>query len=70
MLKNCLFGEVTLTKNIDIDKYGYSGYRIVFDRKSSFSFPNDGFGQKVLIFGAVMIYNKNDNPKRFILFSA
>ena len=24
-LKNCLFGEVTLTKNADIDKYGYSG---------------------------------------------
>ena len=25
-LKNCLFGEVTLTINADIDKYGYSGY--------------------------------------------
>ena len=25
-LKNCLFGAVTLTKNADIDKYGYSGY--------------------------------------------
>ena len=25
-LKNCLFGAVTLTKNVDIDKYGYSGY--------------------------------------------
>ena len=24
-LKNCLFGAVTLTKNADIDKYGYSG---------------------------------------------
>ena len=24
-LKNCLFGVVTLTKNADIDKYGYSG---------------------------------------------
>ena len=23
-LKNCLFGAVTLTKNTDIDKYGYS----------------------------------------------
>ena len=23
-LKNCLFGAVTLTKNADIDKYGYS----------------------------------------------
>ena len=25
-LKNCLFGAVTLTKNADINKYGYSGY--------------------------------------------
>ena len=25
-LKTCLFGEVTLTKNADIRKYGYSGY--------------------------------------------
>ena len=37
-LKNCFFGAVTLTKNIDIDKYGYSGYGIGFDRKSSFHF--------------------------------
>ena len=35
-LKNCLFGAVTLTKNADIDKYGYSGYGIGFDKKSSF----------------------------------
>ena len=32
-LKNCFFGAVTLTKNADIDKYGYSGYRIGLDRK-------------------------------------
>ena len=44
-LKNCLFGAVTLTKNADIDKYGYSGYGIGFDRKSSFSFPGGGYGQ-------------------------
>ena len=25
-LENCLFGTVKLTKNVDIDKYGYSGY--------------------------------------------
>ena len=35
-LKNCLFGAVTLTKNADIDKYGYSGYGIGSDRRSSF----------------------------------
>ena len=38
-LKNCLFGAVTLTKNVDIDKYGYYGYGIGFDRRSSFTFP-------------------------------
>ena len=41
-LKNCLFGAVTLTKNYDIKKYGYSGYGIRFDRRSSFSFPSGG----------------------------
>ena len=30
-LKNCLSGAVTLTKNADIDKYGYSGYGFGFD---------------------------------------
>ena len=37
-LKNCLFGPVALTKNADIDKYGYSGYGIGFDRRGSFHF--------------------------------
>ena len=32
-LKNCLFDAVTLTKNADIDKYGYLGYGIGFDKK-------------------------------------
>ena len=43
-LKSCLFGAVTLTKNADIEKYGYSCYGIGFDRRSSFSFRGDGFG--------------------------
>ena len=37
-LENCLFGSVKLTKNADIDKYGYSGYGIGFDRKASLCF--------------------------------
>ena len=37
-LKNGLFGAVNLTKNADIDKYGYSGYGTGFDRRSSFHF--------------------------------
>ena len=32
-LKNCLSGAVTLTKNADFDKYGYSGYWIGFARR-------------------------------------
>ena len=46
-LKNCLFFEVTSTKNVDIDKYdkyGYSGYGIGFDRRERFSCPGSGLG--------------------------
>ena len=53
-LKKYLFGAVTLTKNTDIEKYGYSGYRFGFDRRGSFSFPGGKFGQNVLIFGVDM----------------
>ena len=41
---------ITLTKNADIDKYGYSAYGIGFD-SGSFSFPGGGFGQNLLILG-------------------
>ena len=53
MLKNCLFAAVTLTKNADIYKYGYSGCGIGFDRKSSFTFPGGRIGQNVLIVGVI-----------------
>ena len=66
-LKDCLFGVVTLTKNTDIDKYGYSGYGTPFDRRSSFSFPGTGFGQNVLIFGDVSFSAHIDNKKKYIL---
>ena len=49
--QKCLFGAVTLTKNADIDKCGYSGYGIGFDRKSRFSFSSGGCGENVIIFG-------------------
>ena len=68
-LKTCLFGAVTLTKNADIDKYGYSGSGIGFDRRSSFSFPGGGFGQNLLIFRADMSSSAHfDNKKIDILF--
>ena len=67
-IKNCLFGKVTLTKNEDIEKCGYSGFGIGFDRRSSFSFPSGGFGQNVLIFGADMGSSPHiDNKKSDIL---
>ena len=67
-LKRCLFGAVTLTKNPDIDKYGYSGYEIGFDRRSSFTFAGGGFGQNVLTFGVDMSSSAHiDNKKKNIL---
>ena len=67
-LKNYLFGAVTLTKNADIDKYGYSGFGIGFDRRSSFSFPNGGFDQNVLIFGADMNSSTHIDNKKKVIF--
>ena len=64
-LKNCLFGAVTLTKNADIDKYGYSGYPIGFDRRGSFSFPGSRHGQNMLIFGVDKSFSTHiDNKKK------
>ena len=53
-----------MTKSADIDKYGYSGYGIGFDRKSSFSFPGGGMGQNVIIFGADMNSSNRINNKK------
>ena len=67
-IRNCLFGVGTLTKNTGIDKYGYSGYWIGFDRRGSVSFPDGGFGQNVLIFRADMSsFAHVDNKKKDIL---
>ena len=64
-LKNCLFGA---TKNADIDKYGYSGNGIGFDRRGSFLFPGGGFGQNVLFFGVDKTFSTHtDNKKKDIL---
>ena len=64
-LENCLFGAVTLTKHVNIDKYGYSGYGIGFDRKGRFSFPDGGYGQNVIIFEVEMSFSIHiDNKKK------
>ena len=57
-----------MIKNTDINRYGYSGYGIGFDERSSFSFPVGGFAQDVLIFGVDMSFSAHiDNKKKDIL---
>ena len=64
-LKDCLFGAVTLTKNADIDRYGYSGYGIGSDRRGSSSFPGGGFGENILIFRVDISFSAHiDNKKK------
>ena len=62
-----MFGALTLTKNTDIDKYGYSGYGIGFDRRSSFSFPGGRFDQNIIIFRVDISSSPHiDNKERYI----
>ena len=64
-MENCLFGAVTLTKHVNIARYGYSGYGIGFNRKGSFSLPSGGYGQNIIIFGADMSSSIHiDNKKK------
>ena len=67
-LRNCLFGALALTKNADIEKYGYSGYGIGFERtRSSFSFAGGRSGQNVLICGVDMSSSAHiENKKKDI----
>ena len=59
---------LTSTKNVDIDKYKYSGYGIGFDRHGSFSFPGTGLDRNVIIFGVDMSSSRKiDNNKKDIL---
>ena len=62
-LENCLFGAVSLTKHVHIDRYKYSGYDIGFDRKGEFSFGSNRFGRNVIIFGADMSSSVHANNK-------
>ena len=56
-IENCLFGSVKLTENADIDKYGYSGYGIGFDRKGFFSIGNDT-GKYVIILELIWAHHR------------
>ena len=67
-LENCLFGAVKLSKNTDIDNYGYFDYGIGFDRHGSFSFPGAGLGKNIIISGVdIGSSTKIDNRKKHIL---
>ena len=62
-----MFGEIKLTKHVDVDLYKYSGYGIGFDRKGSYSI-GDEVGRNVIIFGVDMSSSPHiDNKKKDIL---
>ena len=61
-------GAVSLTKNVDPDKYKYSGYGIGFDRQGFYSHPSGGTGRNVIIFGVYMnLSTKIDSRKKYTL---
>ena len=64
---NCLFGASNVEKNVDREKYVYSGYGIIFDSGGSWSFDNC-FARNVIIF---RVYNSSsshvDNRKNNFL---
>ena len=49
-----MFGAIKSAKSADINKCKCSRYGIRFDGNETFLFPNGGFGQSVIIFGADM----------------
>ena len=49
-LENSLFEAGKLVKHVDIDKYTYSVYNIVFDRHETSSVAN-GFGKNAILIG-------------------
>ena len=54
-LKNCLFGSVKITKNVDPDKYKHSVYNIGFGSRSFYLLPNNTTRRNVSIFRVDMI---------------
>ena len=68
-LGSALYGSAELTKNVDKDKYKYSGYGIGFDKHGTFSlFYGNGYGKNVIIIGADMSFSLHvDNKKKDVL---
>ena len=68
-LENCLFGRVNITKNVNINKFKYSGYGIGFDGKGVISHPTGSFGNNAIMFGIDMSSSVHiDNKKRHFDF--
>ena len=63
-----MFAAVSLTKNVDIGKYKYSGYGIGFDRLGEFRFGN-GPGRNCIIFGADLSSSSHANNKKIVFLS-
>ena len=64
-----MLSAVKLVKSSNIDKYKFWGYGIGFDTGRTFSVA-DGFGRKVITFGADNSYNSSvhvGNKKKYIL---
>ena len=62
-LKDCLFGNVKITKNADPDKYSYSEYGIVFDSHSLFLIPKFDCGKNIITFGVDMSSSVHTDDK-------
>ena len=56
ILKDCLFGGVKLSKNVDPDKYVYNDYGIGLNSLPQFSLPDGSVGKNVI----VLIMRKKD----------
>ena len=50
-LDDCLFGAVKLTKNVNPNKYRYSGHGKGFNARLQFSLSNGEWGLNAVIFG-------------------
>ena len=68
ILRDCLFGGVTLTESADPDIYIYTCYSFRFDLRSTFSLPGSSMGKNDSIFGADMSSSVHiDNKKKYSL---
>ena len=68
ILRDCLFGGVTLAESADPDIYIYTCYSFRFDLRSTFSLPGSSMGKNDSIFGADMSSSVHiDNKKKYSL---